>query len=53
MIVAHIVNDLLRELPLVSSHVSIYEEVTSDDLEAMLEYGHYCACEIRKLLNYI
>lgn len=41
MVIANVVNNFLWELLRIGSHVSIHEQVASNDPEAVLEYRHY------------
>lgn len=49
MVVAHVVDYLLRELLRIGSHVSIHEQVAPNDLEAMLEYGYDSTLENKQV----
>lgn len=43
VVVAHVVDDLLRELLRVGAHVPVHEQVAPYDLEAVLEHWDYCS----------
>lgn len=45
VIIAHIVDDFLRELFGVSGHVPVHKQVTSQDPEAVLEHRDYRSCK--------
>lgn len=55
VVVAHVVDDLPRELVRVGGHVAVHEQVAAHDLEPVLEHWDYCSwVEITfGLINYL